>query len=455
MKKHHKSDRRGFESLEDRRLMTVNILLTSAGILKLTGNSDNDQVVVSVDKRGTTSTADDRVVVKVDSWNDTVSSSASKSYKASSVKSIEFHGNAGGDMFKNLTNFKSLAYGGSGMDALIGGTNDDTLDGGVDADYIDGRLGNDHIYGGDGDDILAGDKGDDIINAGLGNDYLYGGDGKDGLNGQQGNDWLDGGAGTEFKMLGGTGTDYFYDGTLSFPGGDYKARASEGDKGFTGHPNLGAVDMNFADDNVRWQKRWDTMLATDFPVIPTFVPTPTQDPTPPPPPKQDPPPPPPKQDPPAVVDYNAKVLAFAQGAFGTKVGSGQCADLAVAALAAAGAKPGSNFQSQGLYVWGQAVSVAQAKAGDIIQFFPGTTFKTTNPDGSWFTNTFGSTSDPQHITGHTAIIESVNGSVITMLQQNVNGQMFVQRATLDLSTIQPSTNPAFPGGFQIYQPIPA
>jgi hypothetical protein len=35
---------------------------------------------------------------------------------------------------------------------------------------------------------------------------------------------------------------------------------------------------------------------------------------------------------------------------------------------------------------------------------------------------------------HTAIIESVNGSTITMLHQNVNGVRTVSRMTLNLAT---------------------
>jgi hypothetical protein len=48
-----KSKGLNFESLEDRRLMAVNILLTKAGIVKMNGNSDNESVVVSIDKKGT------------------------------------------------------------------------------------------------------------------------------------------------------------------------------------------------------------------------------------------------------------------------------------------------------------------------------------------------------------------------------------------------------------------
>src|SRR5262245_23628373 len=172
----------------------------------------------------------------------------------------------------------------------------------------------------------------------MSNDYLYGGDGRDNLDGQSGNDWLDGGAGTEAKMIGNNGTDFFHDGTLSFPGGDYKARASEGDQGFKGHPNLGAIDMNFADDTVRWQTRFEKAFSTTLPVIPTFVPP---------------------QDPIPAVDFNAKTLAFAQSMIGQRVGGGGCTDLVAGGLAAAGAKPGSNFEQLGMAVWGQQVTLAQ------------------------------------------------------------------------------------------------
>ncbi len=48
--------------------MAVNILL-SGGVLKLTGDAANDIVNISVDKRGTTSTADDLLVVNTNWTN--------------------------------------------------------------------------------------------------------------------------------------------------------------------------------------------------------------------------------------------------------------------------------------------------------------------------------------------------------------------------------------------------
>jgi hypothetical protein len=51
-------------------------------------------------------------------------------------------------------------------------------------------------------------------------------------------------------------------------------------------------------------------------------------------------------------------------------------------------------------------------------------------------------------TGHTAIIESISGMVITILEQNAPIGGPVRRSTLDLSTLTS-------GSFQVFRPIPA
>jgi hypothetical protein len=133
---------------------------------------------------------------------------------------------------------------------------------------------------------------------------------------------------------------------------------------------------------------------------------------------------------------NAKVLSYAQSVIGQRILRGECTDLIAEALRLAGAKGGSNFSQPGFYVWGQAVSLGSAKAGDIIQFSPNARFETAN---SW------SQMGP---TGHTAIIESISGMVVTLLEQNAPFGGPVRRSTLDLSTIKS-------GSFQVFRPIPA
>src|SRR6185295_17323313 len=57
---------RGFESLEDRRLMTVSWALSN-GVLTINGGNDTDDAVkCSIDTRGTSSTSDDLFVLNID-----------------------------------------------------------------------------------------------------------------------------------------------------------------------------------------------------------------------------------------------------------------------------------------------------------------------------------------------------------------------------------------------------
>jgi hypothetical protein len=85
--------------------------------------------------------------------------------------------------------------------------------------------------------------------------------------------------------------------------------------------------------------------------------------------------------------------------------------------------------------------------GDLIQIRDVTlVHTTTNPDGSWYSTT----KTARH---HTAIVESVSGSTIHVLEQNVGPtntsdsvRYTVQRGTYDLSDPQS-------GMMWIYQPI--
>lgn len=92
------------------------------------------------------------------------------------------------------------------------------------------------------------------------------------------------------------------------------------------------------------------------------------------------------------------------------VGDGECTDLVQAALAFAHGVAGTTVVP---YTWGTAVgtnTVANARRGDIIQF-QATQFKETHADGSWVT---WGTNDK-----HTAIISAINGTKVTLVEQNV------------------------------------
>ncbi len=160
------------------------------------------------------------------------------------------------------------------------------------------------------------------------------------------------------------------------------------------------------------------------------------------------------------LNYNNRVVAFAESMLGRQVGSGQCTDLAIQALQYAGAKTTYNYGVSGLekdYIWGagayedhlyftnglevEDVTYTASKdqsghynrtpilAGDIIQFRD-----YTDSDGI---------SAPHH----TAIIKQVLGNgVYDVLEQNSNNQLYVTEATYNLSHLTQGT-------YWIYQPV--
>ena len=125
---------------------------------------------------------------------------------------------------------------------------------------------------------------------------------------------------------------------------------------------------------------------------------------------------------------NRQVLAYAQSVMGQWVGNGQCTELAIEALRVAGARP-----NQG-YVWGTPVTFEQLQPGDIVQFHSptfvladGYELKSPGP--------------------HTMVVESVEGTKIHVLHQNVVGSP-VQAGTYDPTQL-------IAGTIEYYRPIPA
>lgn len=148
----------------------------------------------------------------------------------------------------------------------------------------------------------------------------------------------------------------------------------------------------------------------------------------------------PTQTPPPPAQSSAlgsKVLAYAVKQFGKcvdgkgnvrspcpplamgKVGDGECTHLVRGALNSVGAK----FTS-GSYVWGTKVGTPY-RPGDVIQLF---NVKLVGPNAWWETST-----------QHSAIIESVNNNVLTVLEQNTWAESntinrrYVTRGTIDLN----------------------
>jgi hypothetical protein len=158
----------------------------------------------------------------------------------------------------------------------------------------------------------------------------------------------------------------------------------------------------------------------------------------------------------ASFSYGPSVLTFCRNNLGRKIGTGQCAALASAALRNSGAaiRVGPDWPAAGDYVWGDPVALVKAsfsglkgtndlalvEAGDIVQFHD-TRFSGYNHgnDGVY-------RMEAKH---HTAVVESVDTahSTITVLHQNWNGRMVVRRQTLYLGGMTR-------GWLRFYHPVP-
>jgi hypothetical protein len=128
---------------------------------------------------------------------------------------------------------------------------------------------------------------------------------------------------------------------------------------------------------------------------------------------------------------NQKVLSYAQSKYGTQDGNGECWTLVDDALRSAGA----NTSGDASLVFGQSIALSSVTPGDVLQF-KNAHFVHTSPSGGSSWNDF-----PQH----TAIVSSVQGRTITMLNQNVNGNRTVQYSTINLDDLKS-------GSIQAYRP---
>jgi hypothetical protein len=145
-------------------------------------------------------------------------------------------------------------------------------------------------------------------------------------------------------------------------------------------------------------------------------------------------------------ELGKKIVAFCEIQRKEMVGRGECADLAVAALKDAGAKPSSGHDpNDGDYVWGKLILVAEAgmkgpkldgkpadiAPGDIIQFRDAV-FR-----GKLIINA------PHH----TAVICKVvsKGQELRVLEQNAAGKRFVTEQTYRLRELKE-------GWIRVYRP---
>jgi hypothetical protein len=124
-------------------------------------------------------------------------------------------------------------------------------------------------------------------------------------------------------------------------------------------------------------------------------------------------------------EFNPAALSFAQSRLGQVVGNGECWTLCHRSFVESGA------QGAVKYVFGTEIArgktgsqdvFVRARIGDVIQF-DATRFSV---GAGWF---------QAGAPNHTAIIESISGSVVTVLEQNVPLGGAVQRTTYDFSKV--------------------
>jgi hypothetical protein len=121
---------------------------------------------------------------------------------------------------------------------------------------------------------------------------------------------------------------------------------------------------------------------------------------------------------------NQKVVIWAQGQLGKKIGKGECWDLAEEALKQAGAQTSNNLgpvDPDSDYIWGDSIDVKDVIPGDILQFRDHEVTTTTEteytfPDGSSEIVTETTTAQRPH---HTAVVNGkldADGAVKTLDQ---------------------------------------
>lgn len=123
-------------------------------------------------------------------------------------------------------------------------------------------------------------------------------------------------------------------------------------------------------------------------------------------------------------------VSYARARFGQRVDNGECFTLVDRALRASGLRGAGDFGTltpDADYVWGTVVTLADVRPGDVIQFRDyrfDRRVETESAAGTEFQEDF------QERPHHTAIVERVNESEITILEQNAPRGTGVSRATL-------------------------
>lgn len=154
-------------------------------------------------------------------------------------------------------------------------------------------------------------------------------------------------------------------------------------------------------------------------------------------------------------DASTDAASYARVRFGQRIGNGECFTLVDRALRASGLRSAGDFgvvSANADYVWGTQVTLADVRAGDIVQFRDYRYDRRVETESAI-------DEDLQERPHHTAIVERVNGSEITVLEQNVPGGAGVSRATLFFADSSSrngrrTTTITVQGQFWFYRPQP-
>src|SRR5262245_3442597 len=162
----------------------------------------------------------------------------------------------------------------------------------------------------------------------------------------------------------------------------------------------------------------------------------------------------PKQSQATMAD---QIVSYPRQRYGQTVGDGECFTLVNRALTNAGARVAADYghvTPNADYVWGNSVSLGDARPGDVIQFrdYHYTKEVTTRNQDETVTDT-----EEGERSHHTAIVERVEGNgAITVLEQNVEGspvrrsQLFFTSRTS--SSGNQTTTISVGGTFWFYRP---
>lgn len=149
----------------------------SQGTLTITGTGADEYAFVTMENKGTSTTADDEVVARLR----TSSSNQEARFPRAGVLKLSIAVGGGDDTVRNFTSIPASINGGSGSDLIVSGEGNDTVRGGAGDDTLVGGGGHDQLFGEAGEDLLQGDAGDDRLDGGKDGraDRLIGGAGAD------------------------------------------------------------------------------------------------------------------------------------------------------------------------------------------------------------------------------------------------------------------------------------